>query len=126
MRKIVSIKFGSHLYGTSTPTSDLDLKSIYIPDARDILLGRVKGSIATKRPKAEGEKNYAGEVDEESYSVQRYLALLSEGQTVATDILFAPDWSTIETPAPEWREIVANRHRLITRKSAAFVGYCKQ
>lgn len=126
MRKIVSIRFGSHLYGTSTPSSDLDLKSVYVPCSRDILLGRVKGSIATKRPKAEGEKNYAGEIDEESYSLQRYLGLLAEGQTVATDVLFAPDWSMTETPAPEWREIVANRSRLITNKSAAIVGYCKQ
>jgi hypothetical protein len=31
---IVQIKFGSHLYGTNTPTSDLEFKSVYIPTAR--------------------------------------------------------------------------------------------
>lgn len=126
MRNLVRIKFGSHLYGTSMPASDLDFKSVYIPDARSILLQRVKGSISTKRDKVEGEKNFAGEVDEESFSLQRYLGLLAEGQTVATDVLFAPEWSMVEPPSDEWREIVANRHRLITRKSAAFVGYCRQ
>lgn len=84
-RTILRIQFGSHLYGTSTPASDLDFKSIYIPNARDILLGRVKGSISTKRPKLEGEKNFAGEVDEEAYSLQRFLGLVAEGQTVALD-----------------------------------------
>lgn len=38
-----------------------------------LLLQRVKATIANHRPKAEGEKNYAGEVDEEAYSLQRYL-----------------------------------------------------
>lgn len=126
MRNLVRIKFGSHLYGTSTPTSDLDFKSVYLPDARAILLQRVKGSISTKREKSEGEKNFAGEVDEESFSLQRYLSLMAEGQTIATDVLFAPEWSMTEPPSDEWREITANRHRLITRKSAAFVGYCRQ
>lgn len=126
MRSIVRIKFGSHLYGTSTPASDLDFKSVYIPDARSILLQRVKGSISTKREKAEGEKNYAGEIDEEAFSLQRYLGLLAEGQTVATDVLFAPVSSMEIPPTDEWQEVVANRHRLITSKSASFVGYCRQ
>lgn len=126
MRKLVTIKFGSHLYGTSTPQSDVDLKSVYVPDAEAILLQRVKGSISNHRPKNAGEKNYAGEVDEESYSLQRFLSLAAEGQTVALDVLFAPEWAMTEAPSPEWREIMANRQRLITRKSAAFVGYCRQ
>ncbi len=126
MRNIVRILFGSALYGTSTPASDQDFKSVYIPDARDILLQRVKGSISTQRAKAEGEKNFAGEVDEESFSLQKYLSLLAEGQTVATDVLFATDASFTDEPSWEWREIQRNSGRLITRKSASFVGYCRQ
>lgn len=125
MNTVVRMKFGSHLYGTDTPQSDVDYKSVFIPDAADILLCRVKGSIQTKRPKQEGEKNFAGELDEESFSLQRYLGLLSEGQTVSLDMLFAPEemW---EAQSSTWKEIVANRHRLLTKKSAAFVGYCRQ
>lgn len=126
MRKILTIRFGSHLYGTSTPASDLDFKSVHIPLARDILLQRVRGSVSTKRPKAEGEKNYAGEVDEESYSLQRFLGLAAEGQTVALDVLFAPDCAAVEPPSIEWRQIILNRRRLLTKRSAAFVGYCRQ
>ena len=126
MRSIVTIKFGSHLYGTTTPASDVDFKSVYVPSASDILLQRVKGSINKSRQKAEKEKNLPGEIEEESYSLQRYLGLASEGQTVALDILFAPEWSMMEPPAAEWKELYANRHRLMTRRSAAFVGYCRQ
>ena len=125
MRKIVDIKFGSHLYGTSTPESDVDFKSVYIPARNDILLQRVKGSITNQRPKNQGEKNYAGEVDQESYSLQRFLHLAAEGQTVALDILFAPEWAMVQPPSLEWVEITANRQKLLTRKSAAFVGYCR-
>lgn len=125
MRTILRIKFGSHLYGTSTPASDLDFKSVFVPDARSILLQRAKGTIAHKRPKAEGEKNVAGDIDEEQFSLQRYLGLLAEGQTVAIDVLFAPTWAMVTPAAPEWDEVMLNRHRLVTKKSAAFVGYCR-
>ena len=97
-----------------------------MPPARDILLQRVRGSVSSQRPKAEGEKNYAGEIDEEAYSLQKFLGLAADGQTVALDMLFAPRWAMIEGPSWEWQEIEDNRHRLVTRRSTAFVGYCRQ
>lgn len=127
MRTIVHLRFGSHLYGTATPASDLDYKAVFVPTTRDILLRRGRDTVGTHRPKAaEGEKNVAGEVDEEAYSLQRYLALVAEGQTVALDVLFAPRWAVTTDPLPEWDEIVRNRYRLLTRRSAAFLGYCRQ
>ncbi len=98
MRSIVIIKFGSHLYGTATPASDLDFKGVYIPSARDILLQRVKGSVSQHREKAEKEKNLPGEIDSDTYSLQRFLGLVAEGQTVALDMLFAPSWAMLELP----------------------------
>ncbi len=126
MRTIVKIKFGSHLYGTETPQSDLDFKAVHIPAARDILLGRASRTISEHREKAEGVKNLPGEIDSDSYSLHRYLQLAAEGQTVAMDVLFAPPWADVESCGPEWSEVRANRHRLLTRRSSAFVGYCRQ
>jgi predicted nucleotidyltransferase len=60
MDLIVEIRFGAHLYGTETPDSDLDLKGVYLPAPRDILLQRVKSSISSSPAKARGEKNTAG------------------------------------------------------------------
>jgi predicted nucleotidyltransferase len=34
MKTVVRMRFGSHLYGTSTPESDLDFKSVFLPDAK--------------------------------------------------------------------------------------------
>jgi RNA repair pathway DNA polymerase beta family len=120
---ITKIKFGSHLYGTSTPESDTDYKSVYVPEARDILLQRVQECVRTGgRSKQEGERNTSSDVDNECYSLQRYLQLLAEGQTGAIDMLFAPE---PEITTPLWRHIQANKNRLLTKKSAAFVGYCR-
>lgn len=123
MNKILEMKFGSHLYGTNTPNSDLDFKAIYLPTARDIVLGRVKGTIAKSRPKAECERNTKDDIDMEIFSLCRYLELLMEGQTVALDILFGyepgPGTDIMDT-------IYLNRRRLITKNVNAFVGYARQ
>ncbi len=123
MDRVVRIKFGSHLYGTSTPESDIDYKSVYIPEACDILLQRVQDAMGVRKDKVEGQRNLPGDVDDEAYSLQRYLGLLAEGQTVAVDMLFAPEpehWTAL------WWHIKTNKDRLLTKRSAAFVGYCRQ
>lgn len=90
MHLIVDMRFGSHLYGTPTPQSELDFKAVYLPAARDILLQRVRDTVTNAPDKPDGGRNAPGDVDHETLSLQRYLALLSEGQTMALDMLFAP------------------------------------
>ncbi len=126
MEIIVEMRYGSHLYGTDTPQSDIDLKSVYLPEPRDILLQRVKATIVITPPKPPGQKNAPGEIDRETYSLQRFLGLLAEGQTMALDMLFAPESAMTMPPAPLWREIQANAHRLVSRRAATFLGYCRR
>jgi predicted nucleotidyltransferase len=45
MNIIFKTQFGSHVYGTNLPTSDLDYKAIYIPEPKELLLGKVKETI---------------------------------------------------------------------------------
>jgi hypothetical protein len=123
---IVEMRFGSHLYGTATPRSDLDLKAVYLPDWEDILLQRVKPAVVSQRSKAPGEKNVPGDVDREAYSLQYYFQLLAEGQTVALDMLFAPDSAMTMPATPVWREVQANADRFVSRRASAFVRYCRQ
>lgn len=126
MKLIVQIKFGSHLYGTATPQSDLDIKGVYLPDARDILLQQVKPMISDSREKEHGEKNTADDVDREAYSLQRYLELLAQGQTVALDMLFAPDSAMMAPPDEAWRDVQTLAPKIITKSAGAFVKYCRQ
>jgi len=126
MKTIVELTFGSHLYGTATPESDLDIKAVYLPEARDILLQRVPAAVSVHREKAKGEKNTAEDTDFEAYSPAKFLSLLAEGQTVALDMLFAPNAMILGVPHPVWVEIKALAPRLFSRKTTAFVGYCRQ
>lgn len=123
---IVEMRFGSHLYGTATPRSDTDVKAVYLPASRDILLQRVPISITRARAKAPGEKNAPEDTDFEAYSLQRYLTLLAEGQTVALDMLFAPDEAMLREPAPLWRGIQAAAPKLLSRRAGALMRYCRR
>ena len=124
MEPLVRIKFGSHLYGTATPTSDEDWKSVRVPSAADILLQRTAPVVVHARPTKVGDglRNKPGDVDDESYALHRYMQLLAEGQTVALDMLFAP---APEFASDVWRRVQTNYSRFVSKKSAAFVGYCR-
>lgn len=129
MNKICEIKFGSHLYGTSTPESDLDFKGVYLPSAREICLGNYKKTVNLQRPKKPGERNTKDDVDMELFSVDRYLELLCDGQTVALDMLFAP-YSLYTHMDGRWGWIMAHvynhRMELLSSNINAFVGYARQ
>jgi hypothetical protein len=125
MQNIVRVQFGSHLYGTNTPLSDLDYKSVHIPACSDIVMQKVADSYRQPaRRKVEGERNNPDDVDDESFALHRFFELCVKGETLALDMLFAPEKNLI-TSSPIWEEIVANRYRLISKRSSAFVGYCR-
>lgn len=129
MKTILELKFGSHLYGTNTPESDLDFKAIYLPTAREIVLGDYNKTIMKGRNKAHCERNTKDDIDMEIFSLDRFLELLCDGQTVALDLLFAPkEMYTYVDPRYEWimQEIYKHRHELLNKNVNAFVGYARQ
>ena len=123
MNTIVKIRFGSHLYGTNTENSDTDYKGIYLPDMRNVILQNVEKSISEKTKIGNG-KNTKDDVDSEMYSLQYFMKMLMDGQTVALDMLFANDENIVET-SDIWREICNNREMFIHKNTKAFVGYCR-
>lgn len=129
MNKILEMKFGSHLYGTNTPESDLDYKAIYLPEPRQIIMGNFKETMVTSRPKKHGERNTKEDIDIEVVSLDRFLDLLADGQTMALDMLFAPkDFITFHSEFGEYLfdHIKMNRMELINRNVNAFIGYARQ
>lgn len=125
------MKFGSHLYGTNTENSDLDIKALYLPTAREILLGNYKRTIQTIRPKADGEKNTKDDVDLEILSLDRFIELLLQGQTMALDMLFAPSDMYVKENTTIIGELIMadiynNRHQFLNKNVNAFVGYARQ
>lgn len=126
MKNIVKITFGSHLYGTYTEQSDLDIKAIYLPTAKDILLQKVKPVIIQSRNKEKGEKNTPADIDFEAYSPEKFLTLVADGYLVALEMYFAPDEYIVTKPNPLWDNIKKVAYKLLNKNADLFIRYCKQ
>lgn len=115
------MRSGSHLYGTATSASDLDVQRVVVPDARAILLGRGidsrGGFIIAKGP---------GTEDATTHTLARFVTMLLEGQPIAVELLFAPERFHLEEPSLAFRRLQEARQILIPRTLAAFVGYCRR
>lgn len=124
---LVKMMFGSHVYGTNLPTSDHDFKGVFIPDAQDLVMQRAAKHIKNSTKKDDSKRNTAEDVDDELFSIQTYMELLRQGQTVALDMLFTPQkyycWE--DGVDDRWWEIAYNREKLIHKGTNAFVGYTK-
>lgn len=103
------------------PESDYDYKGVFIPSSSEIL-----------KPKIIGHKNFSTgdkvtkntneDTDREYFAVHKFFDMLKRGDMVATEMLFAP----VVNPTPEWNYLVKNRHRLVSKKMAGFVGYAQR
>lgn len=125
MQTIVKLIFGSHLYGTDTPDSDQDFKGVFMPSKEQILLGRIPKSFSEKTKHDNSSKNTSEDIDTETYSLHYFIHLACEGETVALDMLHAPDEMIVEK-SPLWDLIVQNRERFYTKNLKAFVGYARR
>ncbi|XAO14205.1 thioredoxin [Escherichia phage JM10] len=126
MKTIVKAYFGSHLYGTSTPESDVDFKEIYVPHARDILSGNVKEHMS-KNTNNTSSKNTKDDVDHELYSLKYFFKLAADGETVALDMLHTPQSLVVKSDLPDvWKYIQDNRSRFYTTNMKSYLGYVRK
>ncbi len=121
---IVKMRFGSHLYGTNTIDSDEDFKGVFLPSKEDILLNKIPKQFSESTGNNDS-KNTKDDIDSELYSLHYFIQLAVEGQTVALDMLHAPDNMIIEK-SDIWDEIVKNKHLFYTKNLNAFVGYARK
>jgi hypothetical protein len=103
--------FGSRLYGLAGPQSDEDIRGVYLPLKSDCYLGKIKDTVD-------------GEGDTQLFSLQRFLRLAAEGQSVALEMLFTPK-DKILNDSPIWNRLVENRQKFITKKIKAFASFAK-
>ena len=115
--------FGSHLYGCDTPESDKDYKGIYLPNIEDCILNKIPKSFS-KTSGDDRSKNTKEDIDEETYSLQYFIELACEGQTIALDMIHCNDECLIEN-SDIWEEIRKNRNKFYTKNLKAFVSYCR-
>lgn len=135
-------KYGSQLFGTNTPESDMDLKGVFLPTADQILLGKIPETISfNTKSSAKNEKNTKDDVDCQLYSFDYFIDLACRGQTVALEMLWAMDYppqmrmimdepmvllpSNVLNMAKMWMDLVRLRHDFITKNMQAFTGYAR-
>ena len=126
---IVRMVFGSHMYGLNTPESDTDYKGIYLPELEELLLSKHAKHISRSTGN-DRSKNTAADTDEEIYSLDEFIKLAVQGETVALDMLHVnPDMVKVEVDPLYgyiWNDLVANRSKFYTKNLKAYMGYVKK
>jgi len=116
-------KFGSHLYGTDSESSDIDIKGVFLPTTEQCFLNEIPKSLSYSSGK-DDSKNSSDDIDIELYSLHYYLKLLQKGDTGAIDMLHAPMAVIIQT-SELWEQLHDDRREFYTTNLSAFVGYCR-
>jgi hypothetical protein len=80
--------FGSRLYGTNTPQSDIDWKEIFLPDVENLLIGKKPSNIVVSTG-SDHLRNSKDDVDNEYIPIQVFANDFLAGQTYAIELAFA-------------------------------------
>lgn len=130
------VPYGSRLYGTSTPTSDTDLKAIYLPNIDDVLLGKRMSST-----KARFDANNvkitddslpmpANGVEIEFIPFQTFVRDFVQGQTYAVEVAFAIMTAGLEALDPqsifEYRMVVEMLSKFTNAEVYSMVSFAQK
>lgn len=109
---ILEVRAGSHLYGTNTPESDVDIRGIVLPRIEEIIgLDRFE------------QKEKHGDEDVLYYSLPRYIQLLMKGNPNVIEWLFATPAGYTWVSGPGF-DLLENGHRFLSKKfGLAALGY---
>jgi hypothetical protein len=95
-----------------------------LPTKEELLLGRVPKShnYSTGREESRNTKN---DIDIELYSFHYFIKLACDGQTVAMDMLHAPE-NMILQKSNIWDAIVKNKQKFYTKNLRSFIDYARR
>ena len=120
-RLVFATLYGSKLYGTDSPTSDTDVRGVFIPNIRDLLLGAWPQHYVFKP-----EKDTDEQVDEQYLSLHYFLKLLTQGETNCLDMFFSyTNKDASLATSPVYEELIKNKDKIITCNVTKYLGYCK-
>jgi len=99
MKIIAQYLGGSHLYGLNTPTSDEDIRYVFLNDTIGEILGLDRHDHLDKRT-----------IDEDSFGMELrgFLNLLRKTNTQVMELLYAPE-SAFTTLDPKFKKLVLDR-----------------
>lgn len=123
---VMLCRFGSHLYGTDNPGSDLDFKGIYMPTRRQILTGKFPNTINLDTNKGNNSKNTSDDIDCELYSLHYFLDMLSKGEMISMDMIHATGEEDVLLDSDIWNTLRNHRSMFYTTEMKGFVGYARK
>ncbi len=126
MNLIVEMQFGSVVYGTEVSESDTDIKGIFLPSGKDILLQTAPRSVQQSTRPKDQPKNRPEDIDREYVSLHGYIQDLLEGHIYALDMLFTPESWYRTAPHDAWIQIRQNKDRFLHSGISLFANYCRK
>lgn len=101
---------GSQSYGTSTPTSDIDYKGVYMQSTNELVGFGYK-------------EQYEIGKDESYYELRRFIQLLSSANPTVLELLYSPLDCILEI-TPQFKLLTQYREKFLTKKCLfSFGGY---
>lgn len=103
---------GSHLYGTNTPESDIDIRGVCIPPA----------SVRDNPFQNFEQQEFPGE-DKVIYSLKKFFQLASDCNPNIIELIFSTG-NSVTVWTHQWERIYNNRHLFLSTKAKfTFTGY---
>jgi hypothetical protein len=129
MKILYKIKSGSHLYGLTTPNSDLDYVGVYIEDTVNEHLNIFNNKDefdASVVSKLANGKNASDAVDEKYFHIKKFLKLCAENNPNILELLFCPK-DCIEYVDPLFEKLILNHPEMFINQKliSRFIGYAK-
>jgi len=121
-RIIFEAVVGSHAYGTALPTSDIDLRGVYMPTMRELLSvvwpkGKTQDAEASQNEVADDKQ------DIKFYRLDKFVALARDNNPNIIELLFLPA-DLIRTCTEPMQRLIDNRHLFLSKKAKhSFAGY---
>jgi uncharacterized protein len=110
-RVIFSCLSGSHMYGTSTPASDVDVRGVFIPSKEYFMGFQTIEQFQCKEP------------DTTYFEIRKFMRLALDCNPNIIEHLFVPE-SEWKLGTREWEEIVAHKEWFLSKKARwTFSGY---
>lgn len=126
MKKLFTTQYGSRLYGTNTPESDMDLKHVVLPELNDLLLGKQVINVVKKTNNQKFTRNSDEDIDTEFIPLQVFAKDFLGGQTYALELAYAVDYTEAGQVLhdPLFKGFCAElRSRFLTSNMTALIGY---
>ena len=116
--------YGSHLYGTHTSSSDLDLRGVFLPSYESLLLGEIPKEFRFSTG-SNSSQNGADDIDINIFSLHKFIKLIREGDTNGLDLYFGQyNKDCVLFKHPEFETLLSSVSSILDIKdSKAYIGY---